>query len=143
VNNFELIERSELAPGTVGAFIDDLPRLETANVTPYVVAILLHRGAVARHELMAALTPHCCQDDIKIGGWDEYDEDWEDSTRLERIVDEALALMVAEGTLEYSEKRDLWVLTGQSLRKVLSWCSCLNGRVPPHLFMELGKNAYG
>ena len=59
------LQTLELVPGAVGAFIDEMPMLSSAHVRPYVVASLLHRGAVKHYEILAAITPHCRMDDIK------------------------------------------------------------------------------
>lgn len=123
----------------MGALVDDLPPLLTAHIRPYVIAILLHRGAVRAGEVIACLIPHCSHDDIRLGAWDDMIGDYRDSNRVEELVDEVLAEMTSEGLLRYSEELDLWVLTVQATRKAISWVAETNGKMPSHLLMELGK----
>lgn len=126
-------------PGSVGAFIDDLPLLTTAHVKPYVIAILLHRGAVRRPEIVASLTPHCLLDDLRVGAWDPLDGEYCEGTRLEKIIDEVLGEFVYDGTLRYNEELDIWVLTTQHLPKTISWIASLGAKMPQHLLSELGR----
>lgn len=134
-----LVKILEEVPGTVGAFIDDLPLLTTAHVKPYVIAILLHRGAVRRCEIVASLVPHCLQDDLKVGAWDPLDGEYCDGTRLEKMIDEVLGEFVYDGTLRYNEELDVWVLTTQYLPMIISWVASLGGKMPQHLLSELSR----
>jgi hypothetical protein len=136
MNSFEILKE---IPGAVGAFIDDLPLLTTAHVKPYVIAILLHRGAVRRDEVIASLTPHCRQDDLRVGAWDPLEGEYCEGTRLEKMVDEILGEFVYDGTLRYNEELDIWVLTTQHLPMVISWVASLGGKMPQHLLSELGR----
>lgn len=123
-----------------GLLIDDLPLLTTANIRPHVIAILLHRGAVKRHDIIASLTPHCSSDDLRVGGWDYLeDDDYCESTRLEKLVDEVLADYVCDGILRYNEDKDLWVLTNNDLPTVISWVAATKAKLPQHLTLELGR----
>lgn len=128
-------------PGSVGAFIDNLPLLTTAAVRPFVIATALHRGAVRPHEVLVAVTPHAPDVDLKVGGWDPVNEDWieGDRTRLELLVDEVLGEMVAEGVLRYNEEGDKWVLTSADLPRVISWAAATGGRIPGHLLADLSR----
>lgn len=129
----------EEAPGAVGPLIDDTPLMTTANVRPYVVATLLHRGAVRHSEIIASLTPHCRVDDLKVGGWDPLDEDWCEGTRLEKLVDEVLGEFVSEGLVRYNEAEDLWVLTPRDLPRIISWVAALGAKMPQHLLSEMSR----
>ena len=133
------IKYLDLPPGSVGAFIDDTPMLSSAHVRPFVVAILLHRGAVRYNEVISSLVPHCCTDDLKVGGWDPLDNDYCDGTRLEKLVDEVLGEFTAEGIVRYNEEQDLWVLTSKDIPKIISWVTALGARMPQHLLMEMSK----
>lgn len=128
-------------PGSVGVFIDDLPLLTTAAVRPFVIAVVLHRGAVRPKEVLIAVTPHAPDVDLKVGGWDPINEEWieDDRTRLELLVDEVLGELVAEGVLRYNEDEDLWVLTSADLPRVISWAAATGGRIPGHLLADLSR----
>jgi hypothetical protein len=136
MNSIKVLEE---LPGSVGAFVEDLPLLTTAHVKPYVIAILLHRGAVSRHEIIASISCHCRQDDIKVGAWDPLDGDYCDGTRLEKIVDEVLGEFVYEGILRYNDEQELWVLTVKHLPTVISWIAALGGKMPQHLLIEMSR----
>lgn len=136
MNSIKVLEE---IPGAVGAFIDDLPLLTTAHVKPYIIAILLHRGAVRRSEILASLTPHCRQDDLKVGAWDPLEGEYCDGTRLEKMVDEVLGEFVYDKTLRYNEELDIWVLTGEHLPMIISWVASLGAKMPQHLLGELGR----
>jgi hypothetical protein len=129
----------DLPPGSVGAFIEDLPMLTTAHVKPFVVAILLHRGAVRSSEVIASLVPHCCSDDLKVGGWDSLDNEYCEGTRTEKLVDEVLGEFVAQGITRYNEEQDLWVLTANHLPQVISWVTALGAKMPQHLLTEMSR----
>lgn len=129
----------EMIPGSIGAFIDDIPLLTTAQVRPYVVATLLHRGAVRHHEIIASLTPHCRIDDLKVGAWDPLEGDYCEGTRLERLVDEVLGEFVSEGLVRYNQDQDLWVLTPNDLPRIISWVAALGAKMPAHLLSEMSR----
>jgi len=129
-------------PGSVGPFVDELPLVTHANVRPYVIAILLHRGAVKFQEIIGCLTPHCPQIDLKVGAWDAIENcDIEDKTRLELITEEVLGEMIAEGILRYNEEQELWVLQAggnrRHLPKIVNWVSATAGQLPHHLLLDL------
>jgi len=134
------IEEAELAPGTLGLLFDETPRLTTADVRPFVWAILLYRGAVRAHEVVGALTPICAHAEL-YSGWSEDLDD--DRTRLEFLVDEVLGDMTANGLLRYSTKGDLWVLeAGENKRHlptIIKAVAGIDGSLPKHLIMELER----
>lgn len=136
MNSIKILEE---LPGSVGAFVEELPLLTTAHVKPYVIAILLHRGAVSRHEIIASITPHCRQDDIKVGAWDPLDGDYCDGTRLEKMTDEVLGEFVYDGILRYNDQQELWVLTTTHLPLVIAWIAALGGKMPQHLLIEMSR----
>ena len=134
------IEEAELAPGTLGLLFDETPRLTTADIRPFVWAILLYRGAVASDEIVGALTPICAHAEL-YSGWSEDLDD--DRTRLEFLVDEVLGDMTANGLLRYSTKGDLWVLeAGENKRHlptIIKAVAGIDGSLPKHLIMELER----
>lgn len=113
--------------------------LTSAHVRPFVVAILLHRGAVRPGEVIASLIPHCCSEDLKTGGWDPLDNEYCEGTRLEKLIDEVLGEFVLQGIVRYNEDQDLWVLTTKDLPRVISWVTSLGARMPQHLLAEMSK----
>lgn len=129
-------------PGAVGPFIDELPIVSHANIKPYVIAILLHRGAVRFNEVLIALTPHCPQIDLKIGAWDSIENcEIEDKTRLELLVEEVLGEMVSAGYLRYNEEQDLWVLSigrnNRNLPAIVNWVSATGAQLPQHVLLDM------
>jgi len=131
------IEEAEVAPGTLGLLYDHTPELTTADVRPFVWAILLYRGAVKRHEVVGALTPICAHSELYSGFSDDMDPD-DDRTRLEWLVDEVLGDWTASGLLRYSTKADLWVLNSNDrhLPDVIKAAAGINGSLPAHYIME-------
>ena len=88
---------SELTPSSVGCLVDERPLLTPAIVRPYIIAIVLHRGAVREEEIYAALVPHCTQLDLNTGVLASLNGDWlDDETRLEEITAFVLGDMVAK-----------------------------------------------
>lgn len=130
---------SDWAYSVLGTLIDEKPILTIAQVKPYVIATLLHRGAVRYEEVLASISPHCSMLDLKVGGWDPIEEEWCEGTRLEKLIDEVLGEMVSHGTLRYNEDADLWVLTANNLPLVISWVASLGAKMPQHLLAELSK----
>jgi len=130
---------NEMPPGCVGALADEVPLLTTAQVRPYVVATLLHRGAAKDSEITGSLIPHCTSSDLKVGGWDPFDEEYCEGTRLEKLVYEVLGEFVSEGLVRYNDDLDLWVLTTRNISKVISWVAALGGKMPQHLLMEMSR----
>lgn len=129
-------------PGAVGPFIDELPIISHANIKPYIIAILLHRGAVRFQEVLAAVTPHCPQIDLKIGAWDSIENcEIEDKTRLEVLVEEVLGEMVSSGLLRYNEEQDFWVLSvgqgNKNLPTIVNWTSATGGQLPQHILLDM------
>jgi len=122
--------------GSLGALIDDLPMITHANVRPYVIAVLLHRGAVSFSEIVSSISPHCPIDDLRITDDAEFEK-----SRLEIIVEEVLGEMVQEKILRYNENRDFWVLSPgsyhQNVPKVISWASSLGAQIPHHFTLEM------
>lgn len=133
-------ERESMLPSAVGPFVDENPLLTHAHVRPYIIAILLHRGAVSFSEILTALTPHCAQIDLKVGAYGELDDCDPDKSRLELITEEVLGEMVSEQILRYNEEKDIWVLSigenQKNLTTIISWTSTLGGQVPHHLFVD-------
>lgn len=134
---------NSFVPGSVGPLIDELPLLTQANVKPYIIAILLHRGAVRFHEIIANIQPHCPEIDTKLGGYPDLPDDL---SRLELLVSEVLGEMVGAGLLKYIERhhqKDLWVLnTGKNncnLPTIINWVSSSNAQLPKHLLIEMAK----
>lgn len=130
--------------GAVGTLIDELPLITHAHVKPYIVAILLHRGAVRFNEIISSISPHCAVVDLRVGAWDEIENcEIEDKTRLELIVEEVLGEMVSSGMLRYNETHDLWVLSVGSnqcnLPKIMNWVSATDGQLPHHILLDLSK----
>lgn len=129
-----------MLPGGVGPFIDDTPLLTHAHIRPYIIAILLHRGAVSFGEVLTAINPHCAQIDIKPGAYGELDDCDPDKSRLELLTEEVLGEMVSEHILRYNEEKELWVLSmGQNkvnLTKVISWVATVGGQIPHHLLID-------
>lgn len=127
-------------PSAVGPFIDENPLLTHAHVKPYIIAILLHRGAVSFPEILAAITPHCAQIDVKTGAYGEAFDCDPDKTRLEILAEEVLGEMVAAHLLRYNEDKELWVLSlgenKKNLTTIISWVATLGGQIPHHLLME-------
>lgn len=138
----DLVE-SEMAPGTVGPLLDELPLLTHAMVRPYVVAIVLHRGAVRACELHAALVSHCPTADLQEGAWSALAGDYIDSTRMELIVDEVLGEFVANKLLRYNEAEDLWVADEKKgLSYWVTKVAELNANPPMHLLRAAGPNSF-
>ena len=131
------IEEAEVAPGTLGLLYDDTPQLTTADVRPFVWAVLLFRGAVKRHEVVGAITPICAHSEL-YSGFSEFLDDQDDRTRLEWLVDEVLGDMVASGLLRYSMKADLWVLNSSDkhLPEVIKAVAGINGSLPQSYIAE-------
>lgn len=126
---------AEMCPGTIGALIDDVPLLIPAMVRPYVIAAVLHRGAIRRSELLAALTPHCAVADMQVGAWSAMEGDYVDATRLELVCDEVLGEFVRAGRLRYNVVKDLWV--AQDLAFWVTKATELDGTVPFHLLKSV------
>ena len=131
--------------GAVGALIDDTPLLTHATVQPYIIAILLHRGAVRFPEILAALTPQCSDVDLRVGVWDSGGNyEIEDRTRAELLVEEVLGEMVGAGILRYNEGKDLWVLSvgdnRQNLPKIINWVSATGAQMPHHILLEMSQD---
>lgn len=131
------IEEAEVAPGTLGLLYDETPELTTADVRPFVWAILLYRGAVKSHEVVGAVTPLCAHSELYSGWSDDLDVD-DNRTRLQWLVDEVLGDMTASGLLRYSTKGDLWVLNSNDkhLPDVIKAVAGINGSLPQHYILE-------
>ena len=135
------IEEAEIVPGTLGLLYDETPVMTTADIRPFVWAILLYRGAVRTSEVVGAVTPLCGHSEL-YSGWSE-DLDLEDSrTRLEWLIQEVLGDMTAEGLLRFSTKGDIWVLNSsdQFLPTVIKAVAGINGSLPSHYILERESN---
>lgn len=138
----ESAKYNNFVPGAVGPFFDDTPLITHSHIKPYVIAILLHRGAVRFNEIISSVSPHCAAIDLKVGAWDEIENcDIEDVTRLELLVGEVLGEMVNSKLLRYNDEQDLWVLSlgenRQNLPTFINWVASLGGQLPPHLLAEM------
>ena len=131
------IEEAEVAPGTLGLLYDHTPELTTADIRPFVWAILLYRGAVKKHEVVGSVTPLCGHSELYSGFSDDLDPE-DNRTRLEWLVDEVLGDWTACGLLRYSTKGDLWVLNSSNkhLPEVIKAVAGVNGSLPAHYIME-------
>ena len=135
------LEEAEIVPGTLGLLYDETPVMTTADIRPFVWAILLYRGAVRTSEVVGAVTPLCGHSEL-YSGWSE-DLDLEDNrTRLEWLVQEVLGDMTAEGLLRFSTKGDIWVLNSADhfLPTVIKAVSGINGSLPAHYILERESN---
>ena len=99
------IEEAEVAPGTLGLLYDETPQLTTADIRPFVWAILLYRGAVKSHEIIGAVTPICGHSEL-YAGWSDDLDPTDNRTRLEWLVGEVLGDMTATRApaLHYDEQ---------------------------------------
>lgn len=88
-------------------------------------------------ELVAAISPGCNIDDLKVGGWDPLSQDYCDGTRLEKLVDEAIADFADRGLVAYDEELEAWILTTTNLSKVFSWVTTLDAKLPAHLSSKI------
>lgn len=123
--------------GSMGALMDERPRITHSHVRPYIIAILLHRGAVSLSEIVSSVSPHCVVDDLRIG------ESEFEKTPLEEIIEEVLGEMVCEKLLRYNEYKDIWVIAlGENNRNVptiISWASTLGAQIPHHFIIDMGQ----
>ena len=135
------VEEAEVAPGTLGLLYDETPELNFADVRPFVWAILLYRGAVKSHEVIASLTPLCAHSEL-YSGWSEDLDPEDNRTRLEWLVDTVLGDWTAQGLLRYSTKADLWVLNSSDrhLPAVITAVSGTDGSMPAHYLLERGQS---
>ena len=135
------IDESELAPGYTGLLFDETPMLTQAHVRSFVWPILLYRGAVRPHEIVAAISAVCSTEDLKTGAWDALEGDYSDRTRVEILVDEVLGEMISEGLCRYNEERDIWVLNlganKENLAQVIGVVCSLDGAMPQHLLADM------
>lgn len=133
------------ACGAVGPFIDERPIISHANIKPYIIAILLHRGAVSFVEVLTCVSPHCADIDTKIGLWDGLENyQIEDRSRLEILVEEVLAEMVSSHVLRYNNEQGLWVLSaGRNHRNVptiINWVAATGAQMPHHIVLEMSQD---
>lgn len=131
------LSEADACPGSIGPLLDDLPLLTLAAIRPYVVAIVLHRGAVSPSEVYAALTPHCAIADLQVGAWSELECDYLDCNRLEYLVDQVLGEFVSDGRLRYNEEHNIWVAPSESLRFWMSKATELDAALPRHLTTQV------
>lgn len=109
------------------------PLLSLANVRPYCVALLLHKGYIVRHDVIATLTSHANIDDLRVGGVDPFDNIEYDGSRLEKLVDEYIGENVKAGVLQWNSSCKVWELTPGSVHRVVQWAITLNGALPATL----------
>lgn len=133
---------SEMCPSCLGHMFEEIPRLNTAMVRPFVWANLLYRGATRPDEVVAALAHVCSWEDMKVANWEDADPD-EQRTWAEACVEEVLGEMLSEGLCRYNEELDIWVLTAGINRKnvptVIGAVTSLNGQMPKHLLVEMSR----
>jgi hypothetical protein len=123
-------ETTYLPPGSL---LDNPPRLALANIRPYAVAILLHKGWLSRMELAATVIPHCNIDDLKVGSIDPFDGIEHDGTRLEKLIDQLLDEFSNEGFLQWSEATQNWIVATEKISKLVQHAITLNAMLPPQL----------
>lgn len=133
--------RSDI-PGALGPFLDNCPLVTHANIRPYIIAILLHRGAVRISEVLAALVPHCYHGELKSGELIEgMNPDSADKTRLEILVEQVLAEMQASKMLIHYRKSGTWVLSAlggcDNLPRIISWVTSMNSQLPRSITSEI------
>ena len=131
------VEEAEVAPGVLGLLYDETPELTTADIRPFIWAILLYRGAIKKHEAVGSVTPLCGHSELYSGWSDDLDPE-DNRTRLEWLVDEVLGDWTACGLLRYSTKGDLWVLNSSDrhLPEVIKVVAGTNGSLPQHYILE-------
>lgn len=120
----------DLPPGSV---LTDPPRLLLANVRPYAIAILLHKGCISDYELEATLVAHCNIDDLKVGGIDPFDDEELVGTRLQKLVNQSIDELAGEGIIVWSQASRNWVLTLDHPSKILKWAISTNAALPPRM----------
>ena len=138
-----LVEEAEIAPGALGLLYDETPQLTTADIRPFVWAILLYRHAVRKSEVLGAVTTLCAHAEL-YSGWSEDLDSRDNRTRLEWLTDEVLGEYTAEGLLLYDESDDLWVLntSDKFLPRIIEAVSGINGSLPAHYILKRDlKNA--
>lgn len=126
-------EEALMAPGTTGLLWDETPALHTAHVRPFVWAVLMYRGACRPSEVVAAISQVCSVEDLKAGMDDEEDE----RSHVEIVVDEVMGDMIAEGLCRYNEEKDLWVLTANNVTKLINVTTAIDGSLPHHVLQEV------
>ena len=131
------IEEAEIAPGTLGLLYDSVPQLTTADVKPFVWAIVLFRKAVRKSEVVGSITPVCAHSELYSGWGDDLDHE-DHRTRLEWLVDEVLGDMTATGLLYYDEQDDLWILSAEDehLPRVVKAVAGIDGSLPQQYILE-------
>jgi len=131
------IEEAEVAPGTLGLLYDSVPQLTTADVKPFVWAILLFRKAVRKSEVIGSITPVCAHSELYSGWSDDLDHE-DHRTRLDWLVDEVLGDMTATGLLYYDETDDLWILSAEDrfLPTVIKAVAGIDGSLPQQYILE-------
>ena len=136
------LQQSEFAPGYCGLLIDETPRLSVALIRGLVWGALLFRGATRPSEVVALASVLCSPEDLKVGNWDDADEE-EERTWAEVCAEEALGDMLAKGICRYNEEEDLWVLdTGEDNRnvpKVISVVAAVDGEMPKHFLLDMSR----
>ena len=131
------IEEAEVAPGALGLLYDETPKLTTADVRPFVWAIVLFRGAVKDTEVAHAISGLCAHSEL-YSGWSDYLDDQDNRTRLQWLIDEVLGEMVSSGLLRFSTKADLWVLNANDrhLPEIIKAVAGINGSLPHSYLAE-------
>lgn len=127
--------------GCMGSvFTEDKPALNTAIVRPYIIAVLLHRGAVTIDEVMHSLSPHCMPEDLIEGCWDEHYQDYIDCSKAESLVLEVLGEMIGQQVVRYNFEKSRWILIGENVPELIKWVSSLGGQIPAHTIQEISAD---
>jgi hypothetical protein len=126
-------------PGSVGSINDDTPLIMPAQVRPYAVAMLLHCGWITEWSLVAAISPGCNTEDLKVGAWDPLTQDYCDGTRLELLVTGVIAEFKDLGLIEFDSSLGRYYLTDNDLTKVISWVATLNAQLPASLNRRIAE----
>lgn len=80
--------------------------------------------------------------DLKTSGWDPLEGDWCEGTRMEKIVDQALGEMVADGVISYNDDSNKWELCVEGLTQIVKWATALNSAIPGGLVMNLPRSQF-
>lgn len=118
--------------GAMGPAIDNNPRTTHGRVRPFIWGYLLLEGGVRREEVAGCLVGHVAPEDIRPGFYDDPLE----RSRLECVIDDALAYMLADGLLRIRAD-GLYVLTPKATQITTSIVCVMNAQMPDHLLHEI------
>ena len=122
-------------PGSVGTITDPRLPITVNQARPYIVAILLHHGALKLEDALATISPHCNVSDLRISAYVEgVDEPDPDFTHLERVTLNALRSMEECGIVTYEADEKTWHLkaedSSKTLALILNWVSSMGAQLP-------------